>query len=104
MRGMKVMDYTLTKLEQSIENELRNNYIKNYANLVADNIVIYHKYYGNNINLSFFSIKRMSKDNFIFNLCEERRLDNLICSILKYKYKLKVNSTSENDKLMLEKV
>lgn len=98
------MDSILTKLEQNIENDLRKNYIKHYANLVADNIVIYYKYYGNNINLSFCSIKKMSKDEFIFNLCEERKLDNLICSILKHKYKLKVVSMFENDKLMLEKV
>ena len=68
------MDNILTKLEQNIENDLRKNYIKHYANLVADNIVIYYKYYGNDINLSFHSIKRMSKDDFIFNLCEERQL------------------------------
>ncbi len=98
------MDNILTKLEQNIENDLRKNYIKHYANLVADNIVIYYKYYGNDINLSFYSIKRMSKDDFIFNLCEERKLDNLICSILKRKYRLKVVSIFENDKLMLEKV
>lgn len=101
---MKAMDNILTKLEQNIENDLRKNYIKHYANLVADNIVIYYKYYGNDINLSFHSIKRMSKDDFIFNLCEERKLDNLICSILKRKYRLKVVSIFENDKLMLEKV
>lgn len=101
---MKAMDNILTKLEQNIENDLRKNYIKHYANLVADNIVIYYKYYGNDINLSFYSIKRMSKDDFIFNLCEERKLDNLICSILKRKYRLKVVSIFENDKLMLEKV
>ena len=101
---MKAMDNILTKLEQNIENDLRKNYIKHYANLVADNIVIYYKYYGNDINLSFYTIKRMSKDDFIFNLCEERKLDNLICSILKYKYRLKVVSIFENDKLMLEKV
>lgn len=101
---MKAMDDILTKLEQNIENDLRKNYIKHYANLVADNIVIYYKYYGNDINLSFHSIKRMSKDDFIFNLCEERKLDNLICSILKRKYRLKVVSIFENDKLMLEKV
>ena len=98
------MDNILTKLEQNIENDLRKNYIKHYANLVADNIVIYYKYYGNDINLSFYSIKRMSKDDFIFNLCEERKLDNLICSILKHKYRLKVVSIFENAKLMLEKV
>ena len=101
---MKAMDNILTKLEQNIENDLRNNYIKHYANLVADNIVIYYKYYGNDINLSFYSIKRMSKDDFIFNLCDERKLDNLICSILKLNYRLKVLSIFENDKLMLEKV
>lgn len=101
---MKAMDNILTKLEQNIENDLRKNYIKHYANLVADNIVIYYKYYGNDINLSFYSIKRMSKDDFIFNLCDERKLDNLICSILKRKYRLKVVSIFENDKLMLEKV
>lgn len=101
---MKAMDNILTKLEQNIENDLRKNYIKHYANLVADNIAIYYKYYGNDINLSFYSIKRMSKDDFIFNLCEERKLDNLICSILKRKYRLKVVSIFENDKLMLEKV
>ena len=101
---MEAMDSILTKFEQNIENDLRKNYIKHYANLVADNIAIYYKYYGNNINLSFCSIKKMSKDEFIFNLCEERKLDNLICSILKHKYKLKVVSMFENDKLMLEKV
>lgn len=101
---MKAMDNILTKLEQNIENDLRKNYIKHYANLVADNIVIYYKYYGNDINLSFYTIKRMSKDDFIFNLCDERKLDNLICSILKRKYRLKVVSIFENDKLMLEKV
>lgn len=98
------MDNILTKLEQNIENDLRKNYIKHYANLVADNIVIYYKYYGNDINLSFYTIKRMSKDDFIFNLCEERKLDNLICSILKHKYRLKVVSIFENDKLMLKSV
>ena len=101
---MKAMDNILIKLEQNIENDLRKNYIKHYANLVADNIVIYYKYYGNDINLSFHSIKRMSKDDFIFNLCEERKLDNLIYSILRRKYRLKVVSIFENDKLMLEKV
>ena len=101
---MKAMDNILTKLEQNIENDLRKNYIKHYANLVADNIVIYYKYYGNDINLSFYTIKRMSKDDFIFNLCEERKLDNLICSILKHKYRLKVVSIFENDKLMLKSV
>lgn len=45
MKGTTIMDTDdiLTFEEASVEEDMRNNYIINYANLVADNVASYYK-------------------------------------------------------------
>lgn len=94
-------DNLLLAIENSIEKEMKENYIVNYATLVADNIATYYKYLGNKINIPLKNIKRMSKDEYLINE-DSKRLDSLIKEKLENKYNLKIASNSENKKLILE--
>lgn len=96
-------DNLLSAIENSIEKEMKENYIVNYATLVADNIATYYKYLGNKINIPLKNIMRMSEDDYLIdeNLND---LNFLIDDVLKRKYNLKIINNQENEILILEEL
>lgn len=96
-------DNVLTFEQSNVENEMRNNYIINYANLIADNVASYYKYYGNNSNMPLRNIIRMSKDDYIL-VDEHKRLNHLIAKALKIRHNLKLVSGYEDNELILEEL
>ena len=96
-------DNVLSSTEVSIDEEMRENYIVNYATLVADNIATYYKYYGNEIKIPLRNIKRMSKDDYLIDE-DLNKLNCLIENALKNKHNLKLISDHEDDELTLEEL
>ena len=96
-------DDVLSRTEVSIDEEMKENYIVNYATLVADNIATYYKYYGNEINIPLRNIKRMSKDDYLIDE-DFNKLNCLIDDALKNRHNLKLTSNYEDEKLTLEEL
>lgn len=97
-------DEELTFEEQCVENEMKENFINNYAHLVADNVATYYKYYENNSHIPLRSIKAMSKDDWNLNDEDIKNLNHLIEQALQTKHNLKLVSDYEDDELILEKL
>ena len=93
----------LSSIEVSIDEEMKENYIVNYATLVADNIATYYKHYGNEINIPLRNIKRMSKDDYLIDE-DLNKLNYLIDEALKNRHNLKLTSNHEDDLLNIEKL
>ena len=93
----------LSGIEVSIDEEMKENYIVNYATLVADNIATYYKHYGNEINIPLRNIKRMSKDDYLIDE-DSNKLNYLIDGILKSKHNLRLTSKHEDNHLNIEKL
>ena len=96
-------DDVLSSTEVSIDEEMKENYIVNYATLVADNIATYYKYYGNEINIPLQNIKRMSKDDYLIDE-DSIRLNRLIDETLRSRHNLKLTSNYEDTHLTIEKL
>lgn len=94
------MNDELTKQEIDFKNDTKKNYIIYYANLVSSNIYALYKNFGNEHNLSYEQIYRMSSDIIVLNSEEIKILDRLIVMKLKEKYNLKM---TEKEVLRLEK-
>lgn len=94
------MNDELTKQEIDFKNDTKKNYIIYYANLVSSNIYALYKNFGNEHNLSYKQIYRMSSDIIVLNSEELKILDRLIVMKLKEKYNLKM---TEKEVLRLEK-
>lgn len=95
-------DNVLSSTEVSIDEEMKENYIVNYATLVADNIATYYKYYGNEIKIPLQNIKRMSKDDYLIDE-DSNKLNCLIVETLKSRHNLKLTSKHEDNHLNIEK-
>ena len=96
-------DDVLSSTEVSIDEEMKENYIVNYATLVAENIATYYKHCGNKINIPLKNIKRMSKDDYLIDE-DLNKLNRLIDNALKNRHNLKLISNQEDDKLTLEEL
>ena len=96
-------DNVLSSTEVSIDEEMKENYIVNYATLVADNIATYYKYYGNEIKIPLRNIKRMSKDDYLIDE-DSNKLNCLIVEALKSRHNLKLTSNHEDEELILEEL
>lgn len=97
-------DDELTFEEKCIEKEMKVNFIKNYANLVADNIATHYKYYGNECHTPFKHIMNMSKDDYSLSKDDIKNINCLIQQHLKNKHNLKLLSNYEDEKIVLEEL
>ena len=95
------IDNILTKEQINIEYERKNNYLLNYANLVADNIASYYKIYGNDNKVSSQNIKIMSNSMYILDEEETSKLNSLINKKLNEKHKLVIVSNYDDEKIIL---
>ena len=95
------IDNILTKEQINIEYERKNNYLLNYANLVADNIASYYKIYGNDNKVSLQNIKIMSNSMYILDEEETSKLNSLINKKLNEKHKLVIVSNYDDEKIIL---
>ena len=89
--------------QERFELAMQNNFIINYANLIADNVASYYAIYGNDNTMPLRFIKRMSKDDYS-NSEEYEMLNHLIEEALRNRHKLKLISGYEDDKLTLEEL
>ena len=95
------IDNILKKEQINIEYERKNNYLLNYANLVADNIASYYKIYGNDNKVSLHNIKIMSNSMYILDEEETSELNSLINKKLNEKHKLVIVSNYDDEKIIL---
>ncbi len=93
----------LSKTDQLIEAE-KQNYIINYANLVADNIASRYKIYENKMKTPLKYVLRSSEDTFTINEEEKTRILNLIYNRLRKKYNLKLTSLNIEDNIIIEEI
>lgn len=96
------MENNMTIIEQKLEKELRENYIRNYCKLVADNISSIYKYFGNNHNWQLLMVYNISQDTLNFNKDENLYANSLVKDILKTKHNLKLISKNIDEKLRVE--
>ena len=89
--------------QERFEIAMQNNFIINYANLIADNVASYYAIYGNDNTMPLRFIKRMSKDDYS-NSEEHEKLNHLIEEALRNRHNLKLISGYEDDKLTLEEL
>lgn len=89
--------------QERFEIAMQNNFIINYANLIADNVASYYAIYGNDNIMPLRFIKRMSKDDYS-NSEEYEKLNYLIEEALRNRHNLKLISGYEDDKLTLEEL
>lgn len=85
---------------EAFEEELKYNYIKAFAYLVASNIKSLYKHYKNNHNVDYDSMLFMSEDTFLLNDSERANLYEQIETILRDKYNLVITN---KDKLHVKK-
>jgi hypothetical protein len=98
------MDEELTIIEQKLENEYKKNYIKNYSNLIIDNIVSIYSVLGNDHNITFKMICKMSLDTYNLSTQDLEFINKTINEQLRKKYKLKIISKDKNDKLIIDSI
>lgn len=84
------MDEKLTKKEKQLCNDFKNNYIANFATLVADNIASIYYRFGNGYHTSLSTTIKESKDTYPLTNSESNLLDELITNILKEKHQLEI--------------
>lgn len=98
------MEDNLTIVEQKLEKEFRENYIRNYCKLVADNISSIYKYFSNNHNWQLLMAYKVSQDTLNFSQEENLYVNSLVDEILKTKHNLKLISKNMNEKLQVETI
>jgi hypothetical protein len=98
------MDEELTIIEQKLENEYKKNYIKNYSNLIIDNIVSIYSVLGNDHNITLNMICKMSLDTYNLSTQDLDFINKTINEQLRKKYKLKIISKDKNDKLIIDSI
>lgn len=92
-----------TKDEQYLQ-ETNKNYVRNYASLVADNIVSYYKIYGNTNPILLQYIFNEARDEYKLSTSENAEVHNLVMKTLKEKYNLKLLSENHNDIMKLKEI
>lgn len=87
-----------------IEDYYRRNYIKHYANLIANNIATTYYVLGNNHNMTYSEIFNSSEDSFYLTEEENDIINKLVNDKLRSKYKLKITSKDSDSILQLQRV
>lgn len=95
------MEEELTLEEEQLNNDMKNNYIVNFATLVADNIASTYSRLGNNYNTSLSTTIKESEDTFPLADCDHELLYRLISNSLMDKHKLKI---IKEDKLIIDEL
>lgn len=100
---IKRIDYNIKERIIDIEDYYKRNYIKHYANLIANNIATTYYILGNNHNITYNEIFSSSEDIFYLTDEENNIVNRLVMDKLKITYNLKIISKDSSTPLQLQK-